>query len=641
MMSTTEGSRKKFKRPKFLRDVYLQESCIRSDEVSSEIVRARVERCFKSDLNGRGTQHVVQDHLQHFGIHNMESNSVNPSNFKTFSSIIDNLNDDALCAVANIVSNNNVSFKKTRSRMKKVIKNYLPSFSTESPTSLRQLSDIFRNPCNFQEKQVALVTSTIHKTLKRLGELPTLDLIAMNRKLNGHAIVPQFPTVLYGCNKDVLIDRVKKKCEGFLSDVEKGDVLPQPLAKALSVMLLALNLKSGSVEMPTSTFYPFPLDIVCLQQEVLNALWSLPKFKYADLKALLPLVDPEAKCSPRNFRPTLRNYLKEYLFACDEMCTPKEVQSALTFINGMPACRPCMFSNETVEEEVEAVLCLSSQFKEVISDLIPDHSIDEECGAACSGGLGTDESIESDDFELSARDYFSGSDDCEPQQAYDSCSNDETETMGDSRPNSAPITFNSTNPSQLAMAARNMTGNILKKPILEQNRMSEAETIGEPRPNPVPITAIDPNSFQLGVAARNITGNILKKPKLEQDRMRDLEHCSEKLIKASTHAFQRTTIMGEKAVQDICDKTAVFAHGLIGCMLEKFLQSEGRDVGAMTRNYLRGGSSSPVDSQGAESLLNTLKEDVKAQVLIQSVEELLPSVPMSCMKRVKTLMELP
>ena len=41
----------------------------------------------------------------------------------------------------------------------------------------------------------------------------------------------------------------------------------------------------------------------------------------------------------------------------------------------------------------------------------------------------------------------------------------------------------------------------------------------------------------------------------------------------------------------------MFAHGLIGCMLDKFMQSEGRDVDVMTRSYLRGGLS-PTDLQG-------------------------------------------
>ncbi|XP_029122412.1 uncharacterized protein [Elaeis guineensis] len=603
IMSTSESSQKKSKRPKHLTDVYLLESDIRSDEVSSEIVRANVERCFGSYHNGQGTHHVVQDYLQHFGMHNMESNSVNPPSLKTFSVMIDNLNNDALCAVANIVSNNNVSFKKTHPRMRKVIKNYLRRYFTESnfkhnPTVLKKLSDIFRNPCNFQEKHLTLTTpisppllSAIYKVLERLGEMPIQDLIAMNRRLKGLAIVPQFPPVLYGSKKDMLLKRVRKRCEDSLSKVKEGDDLPERLAKALSVMLLSLKLKSGSIEMLTSTFYPFPPDIVGLQHGFLNAIWSFPKFRYADLKALKPLVDPEARVPTRRFRISLKNYLKEYLFACDEINIPKEVQSALSFINGTSKRRPCMFSKETREEEVEAVLSVSSQFKQIILDLIPDHSIDDECGVACAGGLGTDESSESDDFELSASDYFSGSDDCEHKQTYDSCSSDEAETFGDSRPNSTPITASGTDSSQLAAAARNTTCSILKDPKLEHNKMAALY--------PDPEKFLRPN----------------------------IKNC-----------FHRTASTGDIAVQDICDRTAVFAHGLIGCMLDKFLQFEGRDVDVMTRSYLRGGLS-PIDSQGAEVLLNTPKVDLKAQVLIQAVEELLPSFPKSCIERVKKLME--
>ena len=132
-------------------------------QVSSEIIRANMERCFGSDHNGQGTHHVVQDYLQHFGMHNMESDSLNPPSLMTFSVMIDNLNNDALCPVANIVSNNDVSFKKTHPRIRKVIKNYLRRYFTESnfkhnPTALKKSSDIFRNPCNFREKHLTLTT---------------------------------------------------------------------------------------------------------------------------------------------------------------------------------------------------------------------------------------------------------------------------------------------------------------------------------------------------------------------------------------------------------------------------------------------------------------------------------------------------
>lgn len=604
--SASEDNPKRSKKPKFLTNMSLTESYIRSDEISFDAVRTNVERSFGSSRDTQEGHHVVQDYLQLFGLHKMESYSINPSNFlKMFSSIINDLNNDALCLVANIITYNKISFVKTRPRMKKIIKNYLPKVLAESnnkdwPTLLQQLSQIFRSPSSFREKHLTLATpvtshllSTIHRTLEGLDDMPFHDLIALNRKLRGVTVVPQFPPVLFACKRDLLLERVKKRCKKILFTLEEGVDLPKPLSKALSVMRLSLKQKTRCVDILTSEFFPFSPEIVDLQNDILRALWSLPKVKYDELKALQPLVDPKAKVPRKTFRKALKKYLIECLFECDEIDVPDEVLGALAFINRRSRRRPLMCSKEMREEDTEVVLNVSSQLKQVAQYLLPDHSIDETSTSPYSEGLESDDNSESNDFELVGNNYCSNPGEREDQHIHRSCTNDEGEATGDSRPVPYSVSI-----------------------------------------------ATNGNYSHLSGAAR---GMIIKEPKLEQDADINASWpCPEESIHLHLqNSLQESESMREITVQEICDETSLISYRLIGHMLDKFLQIEGRDADAMTRYYLRGGSSLPADSQVTEDALYTSNEDTSTAILIQSVEEILPSLPKSCIGRVKKLLGMP
>ncbi|XP_073013916.1 uncharacterized protein [Typha latifolia] len=644
--ANSDGNQTRPKRPKFLTNMHIPHSELRSDEVSYENVRINVEKCFGSF---HWKHHLVQDYLHLFDMHIMESDSQDKSNFlKAFSSKVDDLNNNALCSVANIVTNNNVSFEKTRPRMKKIMKDYLPDFfqhlnSSTGPMLMHQLSQIFSSPCNFRDKPLRLLTpvtpsllSSIHNMLERLEEMTSQELVAINRKLRGVAVVPQFPPVHSSYNKDFLMERVRRRCNKFVSALKEGIDLPKELAKALSVMLLSLKQKLRCVDISMSEFFPFSPDILGVQNDILKALWSLSQVKPEELNLLHPQLDPNAKVPRKTFRKVLRKYLMEYLFECDEINITDEAQSALAFINRRSRRRPRMFAKETREEEVEAVLNMSCQLKIVIASLFPDHKKEEECAIAYLPALGSDSESGINDFEVCENSYAFKSSECQHQQVYGSCSNDLVEATGDSKPaSSASTTINGTLPSDLPVASRFIIG--------QHNDIKAFDSCPQESKDIYPRDALRRIESRRGMtheALNDVVTNVTKKPRLEYDVHIKGFNCPDESEDLHPQNDPRSNRNSEIVVQEVCDETALFAHRLIGLMLDKFLQVEGREVDALTSFYLRDGSSSAVDLQANEGSLNVSKENIMGQILIHAVDDVAPSLSKS-IERVKKLMELP
>ncbi|XP_020106796.1 uncharacterized protein LOC109723008 isoform X2 [Ananas comosus] len=641
--SNSDGTQKRQKRPKFLTDAYLPESDLRSDQVAYENVKANIDRSFGESYS---KHHVVQDYQQLLDTHMKTSDSLDQSSFfKTFSSMISDLSNDALCAVANTVTNNNLSFEKTRPRMKRIIKNYLPVFFSDSNVNsnlvkIQQLWQVFSNPYNLRKKPLTLITpisppllSSIQKTLEGLEEMTLQELVAVNRKLRGVTVVPQCPPVIAG-KRDLLIERVRKRSNKLIGRLEGRLYLPKQLAKALSVVQLSLKHKSRRVDISTSEFFPFSLETVALQNDILKALWLMPIVKHDEIKLLQPQLDPKAKVPMKSFRHALRKYLLEFLFQCDEINLPDEALGALAFINRKSRRQPCIFAKEIREEEVEAVLNISCQLKAVISSLRPCISTDDECADAYFSGLGIDEDRESNDFELCGNNYFMNSVDCD-QQVYGSCSNDILEATADSRPAFTDSFTNDDSFTQLSEAVRFLTGNVKVKTELQLDADAETfDNCSEVSKKPYAQYASQQTGSRIEMlreALTHGTAHITKKCKLEEDDHVKVSSCPEESKEVYPKSdLLRNVNQSETEVQEICDETALLAHRLIGCMLDKFIQAEGREVDELARHYLRDGSSPLVDHQGCKGSFKASKQNSRAGVLIDAVEDILPSLPKRC-----------
>ncbi|XP_073013923.1 uncharacterized protein [Typha latifolia] len=358
--------------------------------------------------------------------------------------------------------------------------------------------------------------------------------------------------------------------------------------------------------------------------------------KPEELNLLHPQLDPNAKVPRKTFRKVLRKYLMEYLFECDEINITDEAQSALAFINRRSRRRPRMFAKETREEEVEAVLNMSCQLKIVIASLFPDHKKEEECAIAYLPALGSDSESGINDFEVCENSYAFKSSECQHQQVYGSCSNDLVEATGDSKPaSSASTTINGTLPSDLPVASRFIIG--------QHNDIKAFDSCPQESKDIYPRDALRRIESRRGMtheALNDVVTNVTKKPRLEYDVHIKGFNCPDESEDLHPQNDPRSNRNSEIVVQEVCDETALFAHRLIGLMLDKFLQVEGREVDALTSFYLRDGSSSAVDLQANEGSLNVSKENIMGQILIHAVDDVAPSLSKS-IERVKKLMELP
>lgn len=501
-----------------------------------------------------------------------------------------------------------------------MVQNYLRLFEThdnedncKNGLRLKQLSNSVRNPRNYHEEQFVFNTPTsrlcrtsIYNMLEELDEMSYQALSATNRKLRSVSLVPQFRPVRCTGKRDLLIERVRKRFKKFLSKLKDGDVLPEALAKALSIIYLSFKHRSRHIDMLTSEVYPFSPQTVGLHNDIIKALWLLPKVKYDELKALQALLDPKAEVPIKCFRNTLRKYLMEYLFECSEGHVTEEVLKTLDFINRRMQTQTFVFSKETIKEDIEAVMTVSCQLRQITSSLFSYQSDDDK---QCSMGFGNDENI--DTFNLVGNDYFFSPDDKEHGQIYGSCSNYEADVNQD---------------TVLGISTSITTSS---------------------------------NSFVLTEAANKSSGNSSKKHELEHDVDIDIEKpCFEESIKLCPERTSRNTgSMGVKSVQEVCDETALVAYKLIGSMLDKLLKTEGIDADMLTRSHLNGGLPVPADLQGteviirgptvsfmkcfvlnesvidcpiyisgAEDLLKTSKENARSHIFGQAVEELVPSL---------------
>ncbi|KAL8549683.1 hypothetical protein ACS0TY_008502 [Phlomoides rotata] len=89
----------------------------------------------------------------------------------------------------------------------------------------------------------------------------------------------------------------------------------------------------------------------------------------------------------------IRNWLTEYLYECSDMDkVPDYLVEALDIINRRSQLKkrssselhssPQEIMKGVIEKEVECVLTISAQAKEVVSNLLPEHDFDEEFARA-------------------------------------------------------------------------------------------------------------------------------------------------------------------------------------------------------------------------------------------------------------------
>lgn len=379
-------SLKKLKSPS-LKNKSLPESLLREDDVFYETAKAFVERGFAAS-NFRREHPIAQD--------------INMQLLKLTSSsrVLDDFTNKGLCLLAEILTGGSVTFDKTRPKMKMVIRDHLPGLLNDINAKtcpmemVKQLSHLLNDPHNFHNNRASLLTPTslsqlANKILDGLENLPGKTISVMHKKLIGaQGGMAELQPPTQKRHRLRLVEQVRATSRKMLSELGDGaNKLQEPLCKAMSVAALSLNLLKDSQDTSAMEFCHFLPEVAYLQNEIATAIRILDKVDSAKLKTLYLALAPNEEIPKRSLKQNTKELLTEYLFECGDMdYIPKSLLNALDIVNKLPqkSCYYCS-SKEKSKDEVECLLRLSAQLKQIIWDLIPDHELDHDFTDAYMG----------------------------------------------------------------------------------------------------------------------------------------------------------------------------------------------------------------------------------------------------------------
>ncbi|XP_060202916.1 uncharacterized protein LOC132631351 [Lycium barbarum] len=303
------------------------------------------------------------------------------------------MNNKGLCYIAETVTDGSITFEKTNWQMRRIIKQFLPKIlhkhDGSSQTRIKQISQLLKNPQNFRANHGAsCFTSESFRSaaiyvLDRLKKLCPRTVAKMHRNLRDVTdYVPKTQSEIK--DRKRLVKKIKGISLKMLSDYEEGDGPPEPLAKALSVA--ALMLKPELDYCPSQMFFQkLSIDVEALQNDIAKAIRILSdknEVSFAELRKLPLVLDfyDQAVIDSVRLRVNVKKLLTEYLLECSDLQSiPENLLESLAIINktSRHASRKT-YSNKEVEEEVECVLTISAQKKQVVWDLLTQCDVSED-----------------------------------------------------------------------------------------------------------------------------------------------------------------------------------------------------------------------------------------------------------------------
>ncbi|KAL6530412.1 hypothetical protein OROHE_014765 [Orobanche hederae] len=377
-----------------LDDKVLPESLIREDDLSYEDIRTCIEMGFGARKHVK-EQHCVQEDVQVFNSRDC---------FQDLCFLLDDMTNKGLCSLLNILTGGMIKYEKTNLSMKRTIEELLPKViadtSNISKTKLKQVFQLLKDPNNFRGNQIPCLTASeayraaAISVLDGLEDFPMKALLAMRRKLKGvRGYVPSLQPAECGLGRDKLITIVKEMCMEMLLHLGEGNEPSKELAGALGVAGLRLKLILNRSDV--RDFRRFSPETESLQNSISKAIHLLnhpKKVSLIELKKLQLLVDPNCELSVRSLRTAMRNLLTEYLYECSDMDkVPDSLVETVDIINRRSQLRsrkkrssseirssPGELMKEVIQKELEHVLIVSAQAKEVVLNLLPEHEYYED-----------------------------------------------------------------------------------------------------------------------------------------------------------------------------------------------------------------------------------------------------------------------
>ncbi|KAI9075364.1 hypothetical protein K1719_042676 [Acacia pycnantha] len=387
-IATTKYDRKNFKKAKFLKDRFLPEFSLREDDIFYESVRTYVEG-LSGVCNIEGEFDAIQDDML----------SVDMPSIKKLISCLDNMTIRGLYLLAEIISGDSVKLKRTRCELKRIVKSFLSSALSNQNHNcyqreiLKQLFELIH------ASRSQFGHAAVKKVFGDLTKFSAQTLNAMHRKLKGEkATTPQLRSGRKTWRSlNVLITRVREISKEMRSKLDKGDELPEPLAKAMAVADLSLKLASHK-DIFSNRFDQLASKAKYLQDDIMKAIWKLEKVGTPELKKLMLLSKTKPGTSEKLFRSALKELLTEFLFQCNDLDIPKSLLDSLDVINGSSVDRPLQsLQEEKMNQEIEEILNFSAGTKQLALDLLPDYGFDEDFADAYMEQLV--ESDVEDDYE--------------------------------------------------------------------------------------------------------------------------------------------------------------------------------------------------------------------------------------------------
>ncbi|KAH6779592.1 hypothetical protein C2S52_010829 [Perilla frutescens var. hirtella] len=378
-------------------DKIMPESFLREDDVSYEDIRTCIKKAFGAHNSQREEPICVQDDATVLNL---------CDGFQEISFLLDAMTNKGLCSLARILIGGLDKFDKTNWRMKRLVKELLPKVIADkndiSKTKLKRCSLLLKDPNNFRGNEMARFSASESyraaalTVLDEIKYFSSITLHAMHRKLKGDkGYIPTLRPQKSGGRRRLLINGVRNKCMKMLQHIGTVDEPAEQLAGALGIAGLTLKLIMNRPAV--RDLRRFSPEMEALHNDIGKALHLLKEVSLTDLKEVLRLLVPEVEFpAKRNPRVSVQNLLIEYLYECSDMDTVPEVLiGTLDIINGRAQCRSHkksstsrVFSSskelmkEEIEKEIEHVLNISAQAKEVVANLLPEHEFDEEFGDA-------------------------------------------------------------------------------------------------------------------------------------------------------------------------------------------------------------------------------------------------------------------
>ncbi|KAL8162581.1 hypothetical protein V2J09_014070 [Rumex salicifolius] len=578
---------------------------------------------------------------------------------KTVLALLNDFTNNGLNILAKVIGGSSIEYEQTRWKMKKFIAENIPKVLGKECSSCKEvevynkLCQILNDPHNFQKNHVTRSSLTANTTIRptkhshhdaieavllRLETMSVQTLCAMHRRLKGiKGSLPIIKRIKSCWNRPRLAERVKSLSRKMLSSIDKWDELPVPVMKAMDAACLSLKLSNQNPSI--SRFCSCSPEIETLENEIVKAIRLLScKVGVPELKILKELLAPGFEYQVHNggLRLAIKKMLTEFLFECSDMDKiPTVLLDTLAVINR------CALRQEEVAEELESILNVSAQVKQIVWDSLPDYELDLEFSDAYMEDL----------EESDVGEFFDDEEEELSTNNLDGIS--EVGSTADSHCVDSSVAYCSTPISNVNIMSIAKSQSVCKTEIkMEPDDLLFTPSVGLSKSFNRCTASLGSTMYHTeqtnhmadtkdSVIRFSLSSNL-------SDQNPGKKHCQSSSCKVEPVNLGdfESNVPGDTcrnkyiAIQQACDETSLIAYRLVGQILKGYADIEEIDLDERQLSYLNDGNLSAEDCQETIPNEDQTKstDDVDTSVIIQAVQELIPSFPYSELEKVRKIL---